>query len=47
MAFSVDWRQAKNRHDAKERALMMISYCETLSVVTIKYEKQPFLDVDR
>lgn len=45
IAFSVDWRQAKNRLKAQERALKIISYCETLPVVTIKYERQPFFDV--
>ena len=45
LAFSVDWRQAKNGREARERALRMISYCETLPVVTIKYEGQPFFDV--
>lgn len=45
LAFSVDWRQAGNRRDAKERALKVISYCEALPVVTIKYEGQPFFDV--
>ncbi len=45
LAFSVDWRQAENRREAKERALKMISYCEALPVVTIKYEGQPFFDV--
>ena len=45
LAFSVDWRQAVNRCRAEERALKIISYCETLPVVTIKYEGQPFFDV--
>jgi len=45
VAFSVDWRQAKNSCEAEERALKIISYCETLPVVTIKYEGQPFFDV--
>jgi hypothetical protein len=45
VAFSVDWRQAKNRCSAKERALKIISYCEKLPVATIKYEDQPFFDV--
>jgi len=45
VAFSVDWRQAENRCSAKERALKIISYCETLPVVTVKYEGQPFFDV--
>jgi HAD superfamily hydrolase (TIGR01484 family) len=45
VAFSVDWRQAKNKSEAKEKALKIISYCETLPIVTIKYEAQPFFDV--
>jgi hypothetical protein len=45
VAFSVDWRQAKNRCKAEEKALKIISYCETQPVVTIKYEGQPFFDV--
>jgi HAD superfamily hydrolase (TIGR01484 family) len=45
VAFSVDWRQAKNRCKAEEKALKIISYCEKQSVVTIKYEGQPFFDV--
>ena len=45
VAFSVDWRHAKNSCEAEERALKIISYCETLPVVTIKCERQPFFDV--
>jgi hypothetical protein len=45
VAFSVDWRQAKNGCVAEELALKIVSYCETLPVVTIRYEGQPFFDV--
>jgi hypothetical protein len=45
VAFSVDWRRAENRCRAEERALKIISYCETLPIVSIKYEGQPFFDV--
>ncbi|HLE75776.1 MAG TPA: HAD-IIB family hydrolase [Candidatus Bathyarchaeia archaeon] len=45
VAFSVDWRQAKNSYAAEKRALKIFSYCETLPVVTIRYEGQPFFDV--
>jgi trehalose-phosphatase len=45
VAFSVDWRQAKTRYSAEEKALKIISCCEKLPVVIIKYEGQPFFDV--
>ena len=45
VAFSVDWRQAANRCEAEEKALKIVSYCETLPIVSIKYEGQPFFDV--
>lgn len=45
VAFSVDWRHASNRSKAEEEASRMISHLETLPVVTIKYEGQPFFDV--
>ena len=45
VAFSVDWRRAVNRCRAEEMALKIISYCETLPIVSIKYEGQPFFDV--
>jgi len=44
-AFSVDWRQAADRRKAQEKALKILSYCETLPIVSIKYEGQPFFDV--
>jgi HAD superfamily hydrolase (TIGR01484 family) len=45
IAFSVDWRQTLNRNRAEEKALKIISYCQTLPVETIIYEGQPFFDV--
>ena len=45
VAFSVDWRQCKDCHQAKVTASTILSYCETLPIVVIKYEKQPFFDV--
>jgi trehalose-phosphatase len=45
VAFSVDWRRSVDRCGAEERALKIISYCETLPIVSIKYEGQPFFDV--
>lgn len=45
VAFSVDWRGADNRHSALERAYQILTYCETLPLTTVKYEKQPFFDV--
>jgi len=45
VAFSVDWRQAKNICEAEEAALKITSYCKTLPVETIQYEGQPFFDV--
>ena len=45
VAFSVDWRQAKNKRKAAQKALKIFSHCETLPLVTTKYEGQPFFDV--
>ena len=45
VAFSVDWRQVKNKYKAEEKASKIISYCETLQLVTIKYKEQPFIDI--
>ena len=45
VAFSVDWRFAKNKCKAEEKACEIISYCEKLPIVTSKYEGQPFFDV--
>lgn len=45
VAFSVDWRQAVDRYKAQEKALKIVTHCETLPIVSIKYEGQPFFDV--
>jgi hypothetical protein len=45
VALSIDWRQAESRHTAQERALQILSYCETLPVVCVRYEGQSFFDV--
>ena len=45
VAFSVDWRRAKNISAAEDTAMKIFVYCETLPVFTIKYERQPFFDV--
>jgi HAD superfamily hydrolase (TIGR01484 family) len=45
VAFSVDWRQSKDRCKAKEAVSKIITYCEKLSIVTTRYERQPFFDV--
>jgi len=45
VAFSVDWRQTKNRSKAMKKALKLISYCKGLPLFTIEYEGQPFFDV--
>jgi HAD superfamily hydrolase (TIGR01484 family) len=45
VAFSVDWRHSKNPYKAKEAASRIITYCQTLPVFTVRYEKQPFFDV--
>ena len=45
IAFSVDWRQADNQNSALKKASRILTYCETLPLVTVKYEKHPFLDV--
>ena len=50
MAFSVDWRRAKNRSharrdSARNRATQILSYCENSALVTYLYWKQPFFDV--
>ena len=44
-AFSVDWRYAKNHIQAKKTAMKILSFCETLPLITIKHEEQPFFDV--
>ena len=45
LAFSVDWRQAKDAEMAKHEADRIAAYCETLPLKLIKFEKQPFYDV--
>lgn len=45
VAFSVDWRQCKDCQQAKVAASRILSYCETLPIVVIRYERQPFFDV--
>jgi HAD superfamily hydrolase (TIGR01484 family) len=45
VALSIDWRQAESQQNAQERALHILSYCETLPIVCVKYERQPFFDV--
>jgi HAD superfamily hydrolase (TIGR01484 family) len=45
VAFSVDWRKAKNISATEDKAMKILAYCETLPVSTIKYEGQPFFDV--
>ena len=44
-AFSVDWRNSKNSIQAKKIAMKILSFCETLPLITIKHEEQPFFDV--
>jgi trehalose-phosphatase len=45
VAFSVDWRFADNPDVAEKTAMMVLSFCESLPVVTYKYNGQPFFDV--
>ena len=45
VAFSVDWRQCRDYHQSKATASTILSYCETLPIVVIRYERQPFFDV--
>ncbi len=45
VAFSVDWRFADNQVIAEKMAMMVLSFCESLPVVTSRYNGQPFFDV--
>jgi hydroxymethylpyrimidine pyrophosphatase-like HAD family hydrolase len=45
VGFSVDWRFTKNCDRAKIAVEKVLSFCETLPVVVIRYEEQPFFDV--
>jgi hydroxymethylpyrimidine pyrophosphatase-like HAD family hydrolase len=45
VAFSVDWRFADNQVIAEKTAMTVLSFCESLPVVTSRYNGQPFFDV--
>ncbi len=45
VAFCVDWRQAKKKDSAMNRAATMLAHCETLPLTVISYKQQPFFDV--
>lgn len=45
LAFCVDWRHAKDPEGARRDAERIASYCKTLNLKVIRYEKQPFFDV--
>jgi len=45
VAFSVDWRFADNQVIAEKTAMKILSFCESLPVVTLRYNGQPFFDV--
>jgi trehalose-phosphatase len=45
VAFSVDWRFAKDLDRAEKAAVRILSFCATLPVVIVKPEGQPFFDV--
>ena len=45
VAFSVDWRFADNQDIAEKTAMKILSFCESLPVVTSRYNGQPFFDV--
>ena len=45
VAFSVDWRFAYNQVIAEKTAMTVLSFCESLPVVTSRYNGQPFFDV--
>lgn len=45
VAFSVDWRFADNPEKAKDAATRVFSFCQTLPVVAVSHEGQPFFDV--
>jgi HAD superfamily hydrolase (TIGR01484 family) len=44
IAFSVDWRKADDRTSALKKASQILSFCQTLPIVTTTYENQPFFD---
>jgi HAD superfamily hydrolase (TIGR01484 family) len=45
VAFSVDWRFANNQDIAEKTAMIILSFCKSLPVVTSRYNGQPFFDV--
>jgi len=45
VAFSVDWRLAKDRRKALARAMKILDNCKKLPLVTIEHGSQPFFDV--
>jgi trehalose-phosphatase len=45
VAFSVDWRFADNQSIAENTAMKILSFCESLPVVTSRHNGQPFFDV--
>lgn len=45
VAFSVDWRQSKNKDAASTKSSKIIAHSEKLSLGITKYEGQPFFDV--
>jgi hydroxymethylpyrimidine pyrophosphatase-like HAD family hydrolase len=45
VAFSVDWRFAENPDKAKDVAARVFSFCETLPLVAVRCEGQPFFDI--
>jgi HAD superfamily hydrolase (TIGR01484 family) len=44
IAFSVDWRKADDPTLALKKASQILSYCQTIPIVTTTYENQPFFD---
>jgi HAD superfamily hydrolase (TIGR01484 family) len=45
VAFSVDWRQTKNKAHAAAESIQITAFCKTQSLNVVVYEDQPFLDV--
>jgi len=44
VAFSVDWRFSDKPQRAEKTAMKILSFCESLPVVTFRDEEQPFFD---
>lgn len=45
IAFCLDWRRAKNQHEAEQEADRITDYSRDLGLYVFKYENQPFYDV--